>query len=282
MAISIRPLIDSDLEAVDDILKLAFQTTASRLSDLQFIRQIQPDGWFVAARAETPVGLVGTVSYGEVAHVGFMAVHPQAQRQGIGLALMQFVLSGLEQKGVPLVTLDASEAGRHLYESLGFVPYDETVLLRRPGPSAAPRGNATVASLTVRDLDELVQADTQIFGADRRKLFQALLEAFPGRAFLQRDAAGQVAGYLFAQTVRIGPWVMLGAQSAEGLLRSALGLSFEEPPSLHVPSGNRAALALLQRHGFESLRYDLHMGRGVNAPPGQRRKIFAQTSLALG
>lgn len=282
MTISIRPLIDSDLEAVDIILKLAFQTTASRLSDLQFIRQIQPDGWFVAARAETPVGLVSAVSYGEVAHVGFMAVHPQAQRQGIGLALMQFVLAELEQKGVPLVTLDASEAGRHLYESLGFVPYDETVLLTRQGHSAAPPGNATFGSLTVRDLDELVQADLEIFGADRRKLFQALLEAFPGRAFLQRDAAGQLAGYLFAQNLRIGPWVMLGPQSAEALLQAALGLSFEEPLSLHVPSGNGAVLELLQRHGFEPVRYDLHMGHGVNGPPGQRQKIFAQTNLAVG
>jgi hypothetical protein len=180
------------------------------------------------------------------------------------------------------VTLDASEAGRHLYESLGFVPYDETVLLTRHGHSAAPPDNATVESLTVRDLDVLVQADMEIFGADRRKLFQALLEAFPGRVFLQRDAAGQLAGYLFAQTTRIGPWVMLQRQSAEALLQAALGLSFEEMPSLHVPSGNRAALELLQRHGFEPVRYDLHMGRGVNGPPGQRQKIFAQTSLAVG
>ncbi len=182
MTITIRPLADADLAAVDEILMLAFQSAASRLPDLQLYRRMQPDGWFVAARGETPVGMVGAVNYGAVAHVGFMAVHPHAQRQGIGLALMQFLLADLELKGAPLVTLDASAAGRHLYESLGFVPYDETVLLQRQDHSPVPPRSAPLHNLTVQDLDELVQADTHIFGADRRKVFQVLLEAFPGCA----------------------------------------------------------------------------------------------------
>ena len=282
MSISIRPLADADLPAVDQILRLAFQSTASRLPDLQLYRQIHPDGWFVATRRGAPLGMVGASNYGAFAHIGFMAVHPQAQRQGIGLALMQFVLADLEGKGVPLVTLDASAAGRHLYESLGFIPHDETCLLRRQGNLIAPPGSAGIDDLSVHDLDELVQADTPVFGADRRRLFQVLLEAFPGRAFLQRDAAGQLAGYLFAQNLRIGPWVVFQPQAAEALLQAALGLPFEEPLSVHVPSGNRVELELLQRYGFELVRSNLHMWRGVSGSPGQRQKIYAQTSLAVG
>src|SRR5512136_748548 len=113
MNISIRPLVDSDLERVDAILKLAFQGSASRLGELRLYRQIQPDGWFVATREDLPVGMVGATNYETFAHVGFMAVHPQAQRQGVGLALMQFLLARLE-KQVPLVVLDSSAAGRPL------------------------------------------------------------------------------------------------------------------------------------------------------------------------
>ncbi len=75
---------------------------------------------------------------------------------------------------------------------------------------------------------------------------------------------------------------MLQPLAAEALLQSALGLPFEGPLSVHVPAGNRSALELLQRYGFEQVRANLHMGKGNREPPGQRRKIYAQTSLAVG
>ena len=78
MSISIRPLADPDLEAADTIIKLAFRTSISRINDLQLYRRIQPDGWFVATQQEHPVGMVGATNYGAVAHVGLMAVHPDA------------------------------------------------------------------------------------------------------------------------------------------------------------------------------------------------------------
>jgi predicted N-acetyltransferase YhbS len=282
MSISIRLLEEAELSAADAVLRLAFESKVSRVQDLRLYRQIQPDGWFGAFQGESLVGTAGAANYGAFAHVGLMSVHPDAQRQGIGLALMQFLLADLERQGVPLVTLDASAAGRPLYEKLGFVPYDGTLVYHPRGIFPARPQPAPIHSLSARDLDELVACDTRIFGADRRKVFQVLLEAFPGRAFMQRDADGQITGYLFAQMNRIGPWVMRQPQDAEALLLAALSLSFEEPPSLNVPAGNRETLELLQRYGFEQVRSNLHMGRGAGGPPGQRQKIYSQTSLAVG
>ncbi len=84
MTISIRHLEDTDLAAADTILKLAFRSSVSRLDDLRFYRQIQPDGWFVASQEGRLFGTVGATNYGTFAHVGLMAVHPDAQRQGGG------------------------------------------------------------------------------------------------------------------------------------------------------------------------------------------------------
>ncbi len=132
------------------------------------------------------------------------------------------------------------------------------------------------------DLDELVEKDIQVFGADRRKVFQVLLEQFPDRGFLQRDEDGKLEGYLFAQKNRIGPWVMLKPGCAEGLLQAALSLGDKWMLSATVPSVNAEAIALLKQYGFEQVRSNRHMGRGRSGLPGQREKVYSQTSLAVG
>jgi predicted N-acetyltransferase YhbS len=282
MTISIRPLADTDFLEADAILRLAFQSSASRQQELKLYRQIQPDGWFAATQAGHLIGMVGATNYGAFAHVGMMAVHPEAQGQGVGTALMQFLLAGLGKKHVPLVMLDASKAGRPLYEKLGFAACDETLVFQRLRSITRLDRPAAIQTISARELDELVEWDGDVFGANRRKVFQVLLEAFPGRAFMQRDEHGKVLGYLFAQKNRIGPWVMLQPGQAEGLVLAALALPFDEPVTANVPSGNLEAIELLQRCGFEQVRSNLHMGRGVGGSPGQRQKVFSQTSLAVG
>lgn len=282
MTISIRPLADADLETVDTILKLAFRSSVSRMGDLQLYRQIQPDGWFLALKNEYPVGMVGATNYGVFAHVGLMAVHPEAQQQGIGLALMQYLLDRLNQQNIPQVLLDASEMGQPLYEKLGFAAYDETLMFQCQGAFTAPDYPSRIQPISRRNLDEVVQWDATVFGANRCKVLQVLLRVLPGRAFMLRDEAGQVAGYLFAQENRVGPWVARQASDAEVLLRTALKLSYEEAVSAVVPAVNREAIDLLQRYGFKQVRANRRMGRGPGEPPGQRQKIYAQTSLAVG
>ena len=283
MTFTIRPLAETDLDTADNILKLAFQSSVSRYADLQLYRQIQPDGWFVAERDGQIIGMVGATNYAVFAHIGFMAVHPDAQRQGVGLALMEFILSRLEQQRVPMVILDASEAGRPLYEKLGFVPYQGTLMFQRCDISTAQTQSPHVQAISRRDLDELTDWDTDIFGANRRKVLQVLLEAFPERAFLQRDTDGCLQGYLFAQKNRIGPWVSLQLHCAESLLQAALALPYDEPVLINVPAENREAVELLKRYGFEQIRENLHMGKGESVDaPGQRQIIYAQTSLAVG
>ena len=282
MSISIRPLVDTDLETADVILRLAFQSSASRLHDLWLYRQMQPDGWFGATQGEHLVGMVGAVHYGAFAHVGFMAVHPEAQRQGVGLALMQFLLAELEKQHVPLVTLDASAAGRPLYEKLGFVAYDETLVFQRQNNGAIPDRAAHIQSISDRELDELAEWDSGFFGANRLKVLKVLLDNYPERSFIKRDKDGQLAGYLFALKNRIGPWVMLQESHAEELLQAALALPYDETISVNIPAGNREALALLQRNDFKLVRANLHMGRGTGGNPGQRQNIYSQTSLAVG
>jgi len=282
MSISIRVLSDADLDVADAILKSAFQRAESRVEDLRLYRRIQPDGWFLASQHGSPVGIVGTKIYAAFAYVGSMAVHQDAQRQGVGFALMEYLLAWLDSRGVGLVLLDASEIGQTLYQKLGFVAYDRTYVFRRRRIMQFQQPSRLVQAVSVRELDELIAWDASAFGAPRPDVLHALLAAFPGRAFMVREERNEVAGYLFAQPNRIGPWVAQRSQDAEVLLQAALSLPYDNPVSVVVPEVNQCAVALLTRYGFESVRTNRHMGRGASTSSRQRENIYGQTSLGMG
>lgn len=278
----IRPLTDADLESADEILKLAFGGSTSRLHDLQLYCQMQPDGWFLALQGEYPVGMVGAINYGTFAYIGLMAVRPDVQRQGIGMSLMQFLLARLDGQKIPLVLLDASKAGQPLYEKLGFVPHGESLLFLHDNITALKQP-PQVQLIANRDLDELAEWDATFFGANRHKVLQVMLKTYPERAFMLKDKAGRVTGYLFAQKNRIGPWIVRRPNDAELLLRAALSVPYEEKVAVVIPEVNQEAVDLLGRYGFEQRRPDhCHMIRGLGEHPGQRRRIHAQTSFAVG
>ena len=282
MTISIRTLGEADLEIADNLLRSAFGGAASRRFDLGLNLQLQPDGWFLAQQGGSPVGMVGATIYGSYAYVGMMAVHENAQRRGVGLALMEHLLEWLAQQEIPLVVLDASPAGQPLYEKLGFVPYEDTLVYQKQAGPIRARLTAPLSPVAPGDLRELAEFDRPIFGADRRKLLHLFYDSFPGRWFLLRDRKRSITGYLCAQRGRIGPWISRSAATAELLLQAALALPFEEPVSVVVPSTNPEALDLLERHGFTRVRTNRHMGRGQDAAPSQRQIIFGQASLSLG
>jgi hypothetical protein len=75
---------------------------------------------------------------------------------------------------------------------------------------------------------------------------------------------------------------MLRPLGAGALLQAALALPYDGPLSVTVPSGNLPVLELLGRHGFAPVRSNTHMRRGPGGSPGQRERVYSQTSLAVG
>ena len=60
-------------------------------------------------------------------------VRPESRRRGIARALMETALEWTQANGVDCVILHASDAGRALYESLGFAATNEMRLMGSPG-----------------------------------------------------------------------------------------------------------------------------------------------------
>ena len=154
--------------------------------------------------------------------------------------------------------------------------------MQRQARKSTFQRSTEVQFISPKNWDLIDATDKHVFGADRRRLLHALLRIYPERAFLLLDEYNRPSGYLIGQEKRIGPWVIEDPAKADLLLRAALSLPFRGSVSVVVPGENPDALALLQHHGFEIVRVNRHMMRGLAVSPGEREKIYAQASLSLG
>jgi ribosomal protein S18 acetylase RimI-like enzyme len=66
---------------------------------------------------------------GKRAHIMNVYTRSNYRRQGIALRMMKMLIEEARQKGVSEISLDATEAGRPLYESCGFVKSEEGMVL---------------------------------------------------------------------------------------------------------------------------------------------------------
>jgi GNAT superfamily N-acetyltransferase len=281
MTISIHALTTADLDRADAIQQAAYGG-GSRKDRLQLYLSLQPDGWLLATLDGEPAGIAGGTNYGTVGHIGLVAVDPSKQRRGVALALMQHLLGWFAQQNCPVIQLDASDAGAPLYRQLGFVEDEKTLGFTQDDCALRPAQSERVTRLSAADIPLLAAFDTPIFGGERSAVFAAALAAAPERAFVARDAEGQVSGYLFAQQLVLGPWAARTPADAEALLAAALALPFEGAIRTLTPGSNADAGQLLMRYGFSPQRLLHRMRRGGTAAAGQRSLLYGQASLAIG
>jgi ribosomal protein S18 acetylase RimI-like enzyme len=121
--ISIRPMITSDLPAVAELDAAAFVPLwQNSLDALQ--HALAQAGW--ATVAESTEGIIGyqISTYNPFGgHLARLAVHPHAQRQGIGKALVLDLLKESTTRGLRKLTVntqDDNQASLALYQDIGF------------------------------------------------------------------------------------------------------------------------------------------------------------------
>jgi predicted N-acetyltransferase YhbS len=211
MSIVIRRLTEADLAAVDELRRLAGWNQT--LEDWARLLSLEPEGCFLASNGGQVVGTVTITCYGRaLAWIGMMLVHPDRRRQGVGTRLMTTALDYLSGRKVVTVRLDATPAGRPLYERLGFVAEWTLTRWQRPAlDSTPPRqpGLAQVRELLESDWLAIVDLDAAIFGAPRERLLRSL---------------AQVAGGAIARV-----WPAQGAVRGWGLLRSGANAKYLGP-----------------------------------------------------
>ena len=281
MATELRTLLHADIDAADGVLRAAYGG-GSRRDRLERYLALQPDGWMLAEADGEVAGVAGTMHYGPLAYIGLVGVSPAFRRRGIALALMQHLLAWLAERGDPVVVLEASPSGAPLYEKLGFVDDGHTSSFEFEGPPRQHPPAPGVQPLTPADLPAIAAFDAPIFGAARQPVFELLLREEPARAFVLREGEGQVAGFLFAQSDKLGPWAAATPAAAEALLTTALALRYTAGPYVLAPGNNPHIAPLLVRHGFVAVRALRHMHRGGEHSPGLAALLYGRASFAIG
>ncbi len=252
-----------------------------RLEDWRFVYRL---GHGVVA--ETDAKVAGTVMwwpFGEhAATLGMVVVAAERQGLGVGRKLMEAVL---DAAGGRTVTLNATEAGRRLYERLGF---REVGRIRQHQGAAvaapiAPLGRGErIRPVGRADQAALAALDHRATGQPRSVLLSALLGVAEGVA-LDRD--GEIAGFaLFRRFGRghcIGPVVADTAETAKALIGHWVGGHAGMFLRIDVPDDSGLS-GWLDRLGLVGAGPATTMVRGTPLRLGTDVRTFAAVNQALG
>ena len=236
--------------------------------DWQCFLESSPRGCFAAEVDGKVVGTAATIVYeGRFAWIGMVLVDPEFRGRGIGTRLLERAVEHLDTIGVRTMKLDATPAGRPIYQKLGFKDeYEiERWLLKRSAPEAQPATEPQAVS------EAVLQLDREIFGADRNLLLRALAAENPDFA-LVTERNGEIAGYTFGRrgtlADHLGPWMARDEKTAAALLDEFLENSRRDAVFVDALKDQRFVAEMLLARGFKVSRLLTRMVRGPNTFPG--------------
>lgn len=243
----------------DPSVALALETAEGwprSLSEVARRFAVHPPGHFVARAPDGRVlGAVSATVYpgADLAWISGMVVAPRARGAGVGRALLRHAVAHAEGEGARVIGLDATDAGRPLYESEGFREVDRTVRWERaegaPRPDPGPSGDYAIYPVSACEIMDVHAFDRARFGASRAPWLAAVMADFPERAFVAfHRRSGAIAGLAFGQERAVGPLVADAPEAAAWLL-----LAVERagtPPVARLLESNAAAARVFEAAGY--------------------------------
>lgn len=245
--VMVRTLSLADLPALMELKTAAGWNQTE--DDWKRYLSLAPEGCFGIECEGTVAASATVMCYGEdLAWIGMVLTLPRFRGRGFARALMEVCI---DQAGSRPTRLDASDMGRPLYESMGFVAECPIERVRRE-PAPGPQEPA------VQPLEFDISCDTMAFGADRSLL---LLE-------LAKDGGASVDGaYAFerpgSDAFFLGPWMAGSPESAERLLRWFVARRGSTPSVIDLFPDHQHAASLAGQYGFRTFR---RLTRMVRAP----------------
>jgi GNAT superfamily N-acetyltransferase len=213
------------------------------------------------------------VCYGHtLAWLGMVLTHPEFRRMGLARTLVAHVMEHARALGIQTAKLDATDEGRHLYESFGLRPEQQVERWQRRRLSGAPAVSGCVtASAPGFDLD------AKACGYDRKQLLERLSAS--------GDAVFESGGYALSRPGRLnrylGPCVAVSQTAARSLIEETIARHPDTGWFWDLLPANDSAVALARELGFECVRKLTRMSWGREIR-GKEEGIFAIAGLELG
>lgn len=229
-------------------------------------------------------GVGSGIVYGPMGFVGNMVVAEAHRRRGVGSAILVAINRFLTDAGCVRLELNATSAGRPLYERHGYASVGPSNVARVPRTALRPAADVGLRAATTADLDELVAYDTPRFGGDRRRILALVVGGTPDLSCFVAERKGAILGYagLSASSGRLGPVLADEPAVAAALLADAFERRADvDELRLNLPPGNRAGEAWLASLGVEIEAWDGRMARGAELPK-RDETLYGMAVGALG
>lgn len=284
MAVAVRPMQPGDLDAADQVLRLAFGTEFKLPDPMRFLGdgdllrprwRTNPRGCLVAVDEGELVGSVAVSDWGSVAVLGPLTVRTDYWNRGVARQLLPAALQAAHAGGARLVELFTHpNSPRHLrlYESEGFTSQNLIAIMAKAVEPQTHSGTLRLFSdLTPSQRSSALRActamtETAFDGLDLSGEVAAVQDQGLGDTVLvQEDAGGGLAGFAVchhgpgseagSQTLAIK--FSLAAGGADGsfltLLRAAEALAARRGASriqVSVNHARRRAYAMIKAEGY--------------------------------
>jgi GNAT superfamily N-acetyltransferase len=280
MTVGIRDMIEGDVAALDALLRAAYGTSRSLEARLRIAFQSGAARTFVADDADGPAGMATLHDYGAFGYVSLVGVLPEKQGHGIARRLMEDLVADSDARSHRGLALEASAAGRHLYDTMGFAALGTTVTVEGPRPAGKPSERDGVRRATSGDRDAVCAYDRAAFGADRSATIAPWFARADCAVYVVPSTAG-IAGYAVARDGCVSPWLAQTPAAAASLFVAAQAALDGDTMRVSLPEDNRDAVDLAAQYGWHELHRNAYMVRGT-PPRFPRTNTYALISLGEG
>jgi predicted N-acetyltransferase YhbS len=273
----IRPMTPADVEPV----AIAFVRAdwGDRRLNLDFVTRHAETQPFVAEADGEIVG-TGVLSVnGSVGWIGTIFVEPAWRRRGVGMALTQATIDAAEEAGCRTLLLVATDAGRPLYEKIGFEVQTWYRILEAPGLGDAaidPR----IRPFAAGDLAPMARLSAAATGEDRTHLLKAFASPETASCLVRDD--GTLGGFVVRAPWGGGSTIAPHLEDAEAILHARrVGRGPEQRIRAGLVAENAAGLERLLATGWTDSWGAPRLIRGEPLR-WQPEAIWGQFNHALG
>ena len=271
-------------EDIEDAMRLAEAAGWNQCrADWKRLVDLHSERCFAGIVDDELVATSTLATYGDVVGwVGMMLVDEDHRRRGYGTRLLDRALAAAEQRDIDVVGLDATTAGKPLYQDRDFETVDE--IDRWSGTIHGSQEAAAVTTGAAVNDEAICRFDAAVCGVDRSDLLRHLLSSSNVTGLLHERTEG-VRGYAIVRPGRthwqIGPVVAADHETATSLLAATADHVGDDPVFVDAVADDATA-TLLREAGLMVERSLSRMTRHGARDPLNSHRVVATAGFEWG